>query len=216
MKKLVLLPVVIILFSCENKKNESADGKISTDSLQTVSNKNSSEEDNDSPQTVDEIKAEYAVLNNQLIAKKLDSTSFDYECEEVSGNVVYYTQNGELKSIKHFHADSHFSSVENYYLKNGKLYFIFKDDTLWSFDGGTTEKPETKDEIEQQRIYIVNDKAIECLEKKFTIKSSAKNNPNPENIQNVPSENCSYSALQKTFEVLLKNKDQKGKINCIL
>ncbi|MGD1317980.1 hypothetical protein [Chryseobacterium sp. 2R14A] len=215
MKKLILLPAVVLLFSCENKKNDSTEGKSSTDTLKTVSNKDSLDKNN-SPQTVNEIKTEFALLNNQLIAKKLDSTSFEYECSEISGNVVYYTSNGELKSIKHFHGDSHFSSVENYYLKNGKPYFIFKDDTLWNFDGGTPEKPETKDDIEQQRIYIVNDKAIECLEKKYIIRSSSKNNANPENIQNIPSKNCSYSELQKTFEVLLKNKDKKGKSDCIL
>lgn len=205
--------MLVILWSCENKKKESKDLNGSTDSMRTVAN--DSIITKNSPQTVDEIKKEYAELNSQLIAKKLDSTSFDYECNEISGNVVYYIQNGELKSIRHFKADSHFSSVENYYLKNGKPYFIFKDDTVWSFDGGTPEKPETKDEIQQQRIYIANEQAIECLEKKFTIKSNSKSNPNPENIQNTPSKNCSYPELQKTFAVLLQNKDKKGKTTCI-
>ncbi|MCX8532573.1 hypothetical protein [Chryseobacterium luquanense] len=213
MKKLILLPSLIFLFSCENKNKESIDVKSSSDSLQNISTKDSLK--NNSPQNIDEIKVEYESLNNQLIAKKLDSASFDYECDEISGNVVYYSSNGELKSIKHFYADSHFSSVENYYLKNGKPFFIFKDDTVWNFDGGTPEKPETKDEVEQQRIYIVNEKPVECLEKKFTIKSSSKNNPKPENVQNIQSKNCSYSELQKIFEVLLKNKDKKGKTTCI-
>ncbi|MFY1046229.1 hypothetical protein [Chryseobacterium sp. GP-SGM7] len=213
MKKLFLLSAITLLSSCENKKHNSNDTK-SSDSLKTIVKKdfliNTS-----SPQTVGEIKAEYSSLNNQLLAKKLDSTSFDYECNEISGNVVYYSSNGELKSIRHFYADSHFSSVENYYLKNGKPYFMFTDNTVWNFDGGTSEKPETKDEIEQQRIYIVNDKPIECLEKKFTIKSSSKNNPKPENVQNVQSKNCSYSELQKTFEILLNNIGKKGKTTCI-
>lgn len=212
-EKLFLLSGIILLFSCESKKQDSIDIKSPSDSLKTIVKKDSLI--NSSPQTIDEIKAEYTLLNNQLIAKKLDSISFDYECNEILGNVVYYSSKGELKGIKHFHADSHFSSVENYYLKNSKPYFIFKDDTVWNFDGGTPEKPETKDEVEQQRIYIVNEKPIECLEKKFTLKSSSKNNPKPENIQNVQSKNCSYSELQKTFEVLLKNKDKKGKTACI-
>lgn len=213
MKKLLLLPTLILLFSCENKKKDSVETKSPSDSLKTSVKKDSFI--NSSPQTIDEIKAEYTSLNNQLISKKLDSATFDYECGEISGNVVYYSSNGELKNIKHFYADSHFSSVENYYLKNGKPYFIFKDDTVWNFDGGTPEKPETKDEVEQQRIYIVNEKPIECLEKKFSIKSSSKNNPKPENVQNVQSKNCSYSELQKTFKILLKNKDKKGKTTCI-
>ncbi|AZB29204.1 hypothetical protein [Chryseobacterium balustinum] len=215
MKKLILLPSLIFICSCENKKNEKINTNSPSESSQQISYKDSLSKNN-SPQTIDEIKTEYVLLNNQLIAKKLDSASFDYECNEVSGNVVYYSSNGELKSIKHFHGDSHFSSVENYYLKNGKPFFIFKDDTVWNFDGGTPEKPETKDEINQQRMYIVNGKAIECLEKKFTIKSSSKNNPKPDDIQNVQSKNCSYSELQKTFEVLLKNRDKKGKTSCIL
>lgn len=215
MKKLILLPSLILLFCCENQKKDKIDPNSPADSLQNVSAENSLPKNN-SPQSIEEIKTEYTLLNNQLIAQNIDSTSFDYECNEVSGNVVYYSLNGELKSIKHFHGDSHFSSAENYYLKNGKLFFIFKDDTVWSFDGGTPEKPETKDEINQQRMYIVNGKAIECLEKKFAIKSSSKNNPKPEDIQNVQSKNCSYSELQKTFEILLKNRDKKGKTDCIL
>ncbi len=35
--------------------------------------------------------------------------------------------------IKHFNADSHYSTVENYFVNNGKPYFIFKDETLWNF-----------------------------------------------------------------------------------
>lgn len=213
MKKLILLPSLIFLFSCENKKKEPVDANSPSDSLQNVSVKDSLPKNN-FPQSIEEIKTEYALLNNQLIAKKLDSTSFDYECNEVSGNVVYYSLNGELKSIKHFHGDSHFSSVENYYLKNGKPFFIFQEETGWSFDGGTPEKPETKDDVEEKRFYYINDQLISCRDKKYTLRT--KNQSKPENVSDGESKNCNDTELRKTFETLIKNRDKKGKTDCIL
>lgn len=213
MKKLILLPSLIFLFSCENKKKESFDTNSPTETSEQISSKDSLNKNN-SLQNVDEIKAEYTSLNNQLISKKLDSTSFDYECNEVSGNVVYYSSNGELKSIKHFHGDSHFSSVENYYLKNGKPFFIFQEETVWNFDGGTPEKPETKDDVEEKRFYYINDKLISCRDKKYTLRT--KNQSKPENVSDGESKNCNDTELMKTFEILLKNQDKKGKTSCIL
>ena len=163
--------------------------------------------------SIDEIKKEYNLVNSKLIAKKLDSVSFDYECEERSGNVVYYSENGILKVVKHFTADSHFSSTENYFVNENKPYFIFKDETVWSFDGGTPEKPETKDDIKENRYYYVNNKLTECREKTYTIRS--KNNSKPENLSDGESKNCSDIELQKTFKLLLENKDKKEKINCL-
>ncbi len=165
--------------------------------------------------SVDNIKREYNIVNSQLLAKKLDSVKFDYQCEERTGNVVYYFEKGVLKMIKHFNADSHYSTVENYFVNNGKPYFIFKDETLWSFDSGTPEKPETKDDITEKRFYIVDDRAIQCLEKKYTLKSSIKNNPKSENVLSKEIKNCSIDEVQKTFNLLMKNKDSKRDIKCL-
>lgn len=215
MRKVFLISILLLIFSCNKEnKQKTAVNPVSSDSLNLKAPADSlkiKKEIN----SVDEIKEEYNLVNSKLIAKKLDSVSFDYECEERSGNIVYYSEKGILKVVKHFSADSHFSSTESYFLNNGKLYFIFKDDTGWSFDGGTPEKPETKDEITEQRYYIVNDKSIQCLEKKYTIKSSSKNNPQSESIQNREMKNCSIDGLQKTFSQLMKNREQKGNIKCL-
>jgi len=214
MKKTLLISSLFLILSCKKENNktihessnsESLSSKTSGDSLKLKKNLNS----------VEGIKKEYNILNSKLLSKKLDSTSFEYECEERSGNVVYYSENGILKVVKHFNADSHFSSTENYFINDGKPYFVFKDETVWSFDGGTPEKPETKDNITEQRYYIAEGKPVQCLEKKYTLKSSLKNNPKSENIQNKELKNCSINDLQKTFDLLMKNKDKKGKINCL-
>lgn len=215
MKKVLLISGLLLIFSCK-KENEqkTVENSNPSDSLNLKSNVDSLHLKNDLS-SVDGIKKEYNLLNSKLLAKKLDSVSFKYECEERSGNVVYYSENGILKVIKHFTADSHFSSTENYFVNDNQPFFVFKDETVWSFDGGTPEKPETKDAITQQRMYFSDNKIIQCLEKKFTIKSSAATKPNPENIPNTESKNCSATEVQETFALLLKNKDKKGSIKCL-
>ncbi|MDF2931881.1 MAG: hypothetical protein K0R36_1212 [Chryseobacterium sp.] len=214
MKKLFLISSIFFIISCKKENHKAIEESVNSDSLTSKTTKDSLKLKNDL-NSVYGIKKEYNLVNSKLTAKKLDSVSFAYECEERSGNVIYYSEKGVLKVIKHFNADSHFSSTENYFVNEGKPYFVFKDDTVWSFDGGTPEKPETKDDITEKRFYIVEGKSIQCLEKKYTLKSSSKNNPQSENIQNKEMKNCSINELQKTFNLLMKNKDKKGKMNCL-
>lgn len=215
MKNLLLISVVFLIVSCnkENKQKASENFAV-TDSLNSHKPSDSLSLKNNLS-SVDDIKREYNLVNSKLLAKKLDSLKFDYECEERTGNVVYYSEKGILKVIKYFDADSHYSKVENYFVNEGKPYFVFKDETVWSFDGGTPEKPETKDDITEKRFYVVDGKPIQCLEKKYTIQSSLKNNPKSENIPSKEMKNCSVDELQKTFNLLMKNKDSKGNIKCL-
>jgi len=213
MKKVFLISGLLLIFSCK-KENKNAEKSLSIDSLSSKTAVDTLKKSNEI-NSIDKIKEEYNLVNSKLSAKKLDSLSFDYECEEISGNVVYYSENGILKVIKHFSADSHFSSTENYFVSDNRPFFVFKDDTVWSFDGGTPEKPETKDDVTQQRMYFSDNKIIQCLEKKFTIKSSSANKLNPENIPNTENKNCLAKDVQETFALLLKNKDKKSSIKCL-
>lgn len=211
MKRVLLLSGIFMMFSCQKQDRKDNKDSVAGD---TVAVKDSIPSKRKLT-SVEAIKSEYNIINMKLQAKKLDSLSFDYECNEISGNVVYYSENGILKVVRHFSADSHFSSVENYFVRDGKPFFVFKDETVWSFDGGTPEKPETKDNITQQRMYIADHKIIKCLEKTFTIKSSLAENPKPEDVPNRESKNCSPEEVQKTFELLMKNTHRKGKTNCL-
>ena len=212
MKKALVISVLLLIFSCKKEMNDkvsnSSDAigsKVKTHSLSLEKDLNS----------VNGIRQAIQQVNSQLISKKLDSVGFEYDCDEISGNVVYYSDKGKLKVVKHFQADSHFSSTENYFVNDGKLYFIFKDDAVWSFDGGTPEKPETKDDVTERRFYMVDDKAIQCLEKKYVLKSNSPNNPKTENIPNKEMKNCSSEELQKTFALLMKARDRRGNGKCL-
>lgn len=211
MKILFTALCLALVISCKKEtESKSIQNGSPKDSLVT---KNDTISSNGVPQNVDEIKKEFAILNNKLLSKKFDSTGFNYNCEETEGEVHFYYENKELKMVKHFYGDSHFSSVTKYYVKNDQVFFIFKDDTLWQFDGGTPEKPITKDSINQQRIYLQKGNPIQCLEKNFTIRSVGKN-VDPETVPNKQGK-CDVKGLIKNYQTILKNNDKKDKVLCL-
>lgn len=209
MKILITCFCLASIISCKKEPNSHIQNEASKDSLII---KNDSTTDK-TPQNIDEIKKEFAVLNDKLLSKKLDSSGYNYNCEETEGDVRFYYENQKLRMVKHFSADSHFSSVTEYYVKNDQIFFIFKEDTLWQFDGGTADKPITKDSINQQRIYLQNENPIQCLEKSFTVRSVGKN-ADPEKIPNRETK-CDVKELMKTYQTILKNKDKKEKAMCL-
>jgi hypothetical protein len=74
----------------------------------------SSEKSNDSITSVEDIKKEYAAVNNLLSAKQLDSAKFTYNCDEKEGEVVLYYENKDLRMVKDFYAEhSHFLHPQN-------------------------------------------------------------------------------------------------------
>lgn len=210
MKSIITAVCLTLLFSCNKQKGNIVGHKQSKDPAVL---KEDSIPPDKIPQTIDEIRKEFAVLNEKLLSKKLDSNSFSYTCDEIEGKADFYYEKKDLRMVKHFFADSHFSSVTNYYVKSDKVFFIFKEETVWQFDGGTPEKPITKDSISQQRIYLKNGKPIQCLEKHFTIRSTDKN-INPETIPNKKG-NCDVKELMDVYRKILNNKDTKNKPLCL-
>ncbi|SDR12634.1 hypothetical protein SAMN05421664_3679 [Chryseobacterium soldanellicola] len=212
MKILLSVLSLCLIISCHKETKT----KLQNKSSEGIGNlkKDSAKIQNDSIKTVDDIKKEYSILNTLLTSKKLDSTSFNYNCDEREGEIVLYYQNKKLKIVKDFYSEhSHFSSSTKYFVNNDHVFFIFKEDTSWNFDGGTPEKPITKDDITEKRIYLQNGNAIQCLEKEYSIRSVG-NNPDPDKITNKETK-CDIGELMKNYQSILKNKDKKGEIKCL-
>ncbi|MEC3876296.1 hypothetical protein [Chryseobacterium salviniae] len=212
MKNILTVLSLIMIFSC--KKEDAKTTEKNPSENQTTINNTSSITTNDSIKTIDDIKKEYANINRMLTSKKLDSTQFSYNCNEREGEVTLYYKDNKLAAVKDFYAEySHFSSSTTYFVKNDQVFFIFNDETVWSFDGGTPEKPETNDDIKEKRIYILDNKAVQCFEKNYSIQSKG-NNKNPENISNHETD-CTAIEFIKRYELILKNKNMKDKIQCL-
>lgn len=206
MKITIPLLSLLLLFSCKKEDDKT------TSKVDSTENKIPLNTDNDSIKSIEDIKAEYKILSS----KKFDSVSFKYNCnDEREGEVIFFYEYKNLRLIKHFYGEySHFSSEEQYYLKNNQPFFIYKQDVSWNFDGGTPEKPITKDDIKEVRVYLQNNKPLQCLEKNYSIRSSDPKNPDPSKVENKVVK-CDISELMKTYQSLIKNRDKKGEIQCL-
>lgn len=217
MKTIFFTAILLLSFSCKKDQNKTVlPEPVSNDSLAVTKDTIQAEQIENISDPIEEIKKEYAVLQGLLEAKKLSSKGFTYNCnEEPSGEVKFYSDKDEIKVIEHFYAEhSHFSATERYFIKNGKPFFIFREETVWNFDGGTPEKPITKDDITETRIYLQNDKPLKCLQKQYRIRSDNKQ----KNIADQTASKeikCSVDEILKTYQSLLKNKDRKGEIECL-
>jgi len=202
-----------LMISCK-KENRPDPQKTETsnDSMSIKSNPDTVSDD--SIKSVEDIKKEYALLSSLLASKKLDSSSFTYFCNEREGEVILYKQNGKIRMVKDFYSEhSHFSSSTQYFIKDDQVFFIFQDETLWNFDGGTPEKPETKDDITEKRMYILNNKPVQCLEKTYSVRSKG-NNQDPGKIASRETQ-CDISGLMKNYQSIIRNKDKKGEMGCL-
>ena len=209
MKNILSALSLLFIFSCK----DTSEKKQNQENLPEINSKTQTLPAKPNLETVEGIRAEYAVIQEKLKQKKLDSVSVKFECEERSGTATYFSENGILKFLKFDSGDSHFVSVEEYYLADEKPFFIFVTETGWGFDGGTADKPETKDDITEKRFYLKNNASFECFEKKYTVFSAKKDNPKSENVPNKKLENCDVSEYIKKFENL-KTKNTSKQIGC--
>lgn len=153
---------------------------------------------------IEGIQKAYEMISKQIKKGNFDSTTFKYNCNnEKSGEVSYFSQNGQLRMIVHrFNEYSHHSATDYYYVNDSLLFFVHNKRISWSFESGAAGA--TKDIITEQRVYLIDQKPIRCLEKKFEIRSQASDNPESELVPN-RTVNCStIKSVMKPFEMLLK------------
>ncbi|RZK39434.1 MAG: hypothetical protein EOO90_18790 [Pedobacter sp.] len=216
MKNLIYL-VVVFLFSCGGSQDNS---KISEQDTSVTPNIDTNEvaiEEVQSFRSIEDIKKGYASVVQKMDKGLLDSLSFKYNCDnERSGTVTYYSENSKVVSIAHRYAEyDHHSAVDQYFLQDDKLYFAFLNTTYWSFQSGAAAEGATKDDITEQRIYLIDNTAVECLEKKYTILSEASNNPVPATVPNKKIKCKPVKPLLDKFQMILnfKGKSDKSCLN---
>ena len=151
-----------------------------------------------------QIQNAYAEIIADYEKGKLDSTSFKYNCNgEKSGTVTYFSQKGDLKMITHTYAEyDHHEMKDRYFVQDSIPFFAHLRSLSWSFESG----PEgaTKDQITEQRIYLLNWKPIQCLEKKYEIRLHAGVNPKPADVQNKTVDCTSTKSIEKPYRLLVK------------
>ena len=222
MKNLFYLVISCFFLSCNhNSKVENTtiqeENTISTtnESLESI-NQNSQEKIDDKKlQTIEDIREEYKTLVSKINDKKLDSISFQFECYEASGEVSYFLENGQLRVIKYSNGYEHGGVTKEYFLKNEKPFFIYHETGTWNFDVDARVENAPRDDIKEERFYIIDENLIKCLEKKFTMRSAAKQNPTSATVANQEAKCPQISELLKDYRLVLKHRNQTGKMECL-
>jgi len=205
--------VILLLTSCTQQPETNTGQHVQTpiqdtliDSVDTVAKANRM------LTTVAGIQETYSSVMKQLESGAMDSTSFKYSCQgEKGGTVTYFSNEGQLRLVVHrYHEYDHYSAVDRYFVEEGRLYFAYLNGVSWSFeDGGGT-----RDNVKEQRIYVVNQRPIRCLEKKYAIRSKAGDNPRPETVANKEVDCKSPASIIGPYRILLKYRE-KGTSGCL-
>lgn len=215
MKKLFYLLLCVFLASCGQQKessNQSPMKEINDDRKGS-----SSQLDSGSiiinPSSIEEIKQAYAAATDKLQRNLLDSASFKYNCNnERSGTITYFSEKAKLVMIRHIYNEyDHHSANDQYFVSDNGLYFAYLNTVLWSFESGRAAEGATKDDVTEQRLYILKEKPVQCLEKKYTILSHSSDNPKPETIQSKQVDCKPVRPLLNQFDKLVAFKEDSDR-----
>ncbi len=214
MKNLICLLSLVLLISCHQEQKTNIDSKASVvvDTASKATSGSKLQEAFVTPHSVAEIKGAYAITIDKLSKGQLDSVSFKYNCqEERSGTVTYFSEKGVLRIIRHqYNEYDHHEATDQYFLNNDRtLFFVHLNRLSWSFESVVGKDGATKDDIIERRIYVVDSKAIQCLEKRFTTRSQAKDNPTSETVANKQVACKPIKPLLKNFQQLLDFKNRE-------
>jgi hypothetical protein len=213
---LIILNMMILLCitACTQHSESSGKGPQS-DGLKDTSTKRSSNSAVEPSQlltNVESIQTAYSNILSKATGGQLDSISFKYSCHgEKNGTVSYFTEQGQLRLIVHrYNGYDHFSADDRYFVKDSTLFFTITKSITWAFEDG--QEGATKDNISERRVYLVSGQPTKCLEKKFSVRSQAKDNPSSETVPNRQVDCPEAGTVMKQFLLLTKyrNKPTSG------
>lgn len=179
-----------------------------------------SESTDDKDPVMASIRQEYARIQNLLESGQLkkDSTSIECEDEMIFGQLTLYSDaSGVVLATNSYSQGDHGGVTENYYLRSGTPFFLFRESGYWRFGGEMqtlvdgTEVPGTIDHITEERFYFSNGVTIKALTKAYEFQNGEEIDPNK-----IPNETMSHDGeIPDGYQVVraaMKNK----KVDCSL
>lgn len=210
--KYSLLLLVFLAFTVACQKRNENDVVQQTVKTDTVENNHNQLPSYHTPKNVENIKEFYTTWEQKMQSGSFKKISFDYNCEnEKSGKLTYFFEDGKVRIIEHAYSEyDHFSATDRYYIAEGIPFFVYSKEIVWSFEA----EEKTKENVTEYRGYIINDKPVECLEKKYTLRSHVNNNPDPDQISNKISDCRNIQKLIKNYEKLATYKSSND-VECL-
>jgi len=162
---------------------------------------------------MEDIRKEYSHVTSEVESNGMVSDFFIYNCHgEKKGKVMYFSDEAGLRLIRHTYDEySHFSATDEYFVKDGFLFFVLFDHVSWSFEG----EGETRDDVTEKRFYIIEAQALKCLEKKFTVRSPSSADTRRQRAANKETDCSSLEAVLNKFELLSSYRSREKDPDCL-
>lgn len=209
MKNIFYFFFILTILACSEK--ESSDGN-------RLDNKTTEVQVNSKPtikkmQSVSDIRASYAEINERIRTKSLDSSFFKYNCnDEKSGIVTFFKEKGKVRLIRHSHSEySHFSATNEYFVESDSVFFIYSKEVQWTF----ADQNKTRDEIVEKRFYVLNDQPVKCLQNESTVLVSSAESNVLKATSNKKINCSSFRPMLMQFKKLISLQDQKKDMQCL-
>ena len=168
-------------------------------------------------QSVEDIQKEYNYISSLIESGRMDSMAKNYNCrDEKKGTITWFSENGQLRMIKHSYSEyDHYSASDYYYIKDGYPFFVYYKSISWFFSSDEQGRQGTTDNITEKRFYIIDEKPVRCLEKKFKIVSTAVDKAKPESVVNKEVDCPSIEPILKKYRLLDEYRTREEKSGCL-
>ncbi|CAM3754502.1 hypothetical protein POKO110462_18350 [Pontibacter korlensis] len=164
-------------------------------------------------ESLEDLRREYSDIASGAESGGMDSTFFDYNCRgEKAGRVVYLSDEGGLRLIRHTYSEySHFSAKDEYFMKDGTVFFVLYRHVSWHFEG----EGETRDEVTEKRFYLIDGKPLRCLEKKYSFTLPASADRRAQKAANRETDCSSAEAVLDRFRLLARYGSGEKSPDCL-
>ncbi|WP_018479336.1 hypothetical protein [Pontibacter roseus] len=216
MNGLIYMLALLVITSCKDKTASMEESALQAETT-TIANSQMKPSEKlreaRAIRNVEDIREEYAYITSVLESGRLDSASFSYNCnDEKKGTATYFSEKGQLRMVRHTYSEySHFSAVDSYYVKEDALFFVFHNRLTWSF----VHQGQTRDNVTENRVYIIDDEPVKCLQKKYTEYSRTNGAPQSEQVDNKEVDCSSLGFVQKDFQSLARYRKQREDLQCL-
>lgn len=206
MKDILILMLVVAIFACNRK---SASKNVYGAARPGIQEEAVADTQIDTIKDKEDIVLEYNAIVSAQADAALDSLTMNYDCNgEKKGKVVYYSKDGEVKKIFHqYNEYDHFVGNEEYYIKNGELFFAYYKHLTWNFESAEV----TRDNIHELRYYVIDQEPYECLEKKFSVLDQDSIQVVGDRIPNLSSDCSNYNLVMSEYQKLMAFRETQGK-----
>lgn len=214
-KTIFLLSLIVGLMACQTNPENA--GTVGREQADTQPGGAVTPAEKATLKTLDDIRVQYQRIVIQKQNGALSTSSFKYDCSgEKSGTVTFYSDDNGLQLIEHQRSEySHFEATDQYYVMDDRPFFVYYEHTSWSFDEAGGQDNATRDNITEQRFYLINHELVQCLEKNYTTRSSTEENPLSAEVPNREVACPPVEELTASFAQLLKYQDQRQTIGCL-